>query len=132
MSRLVYNAIRTPDGTVLESYHRHDFQSHKDANGHTYIVDGGLDYIRRNINIEHPSEDLSLLEDDPQEQVGKVVKWGTYGINGDQPLKWVSLRDMSVEHLKACTTNLPSMVTGVLACMIREIEWREAEKLMAD
>jgi hypothetical protein len=34
--RLVYNAIRTPDGTVLVSYSRHDYKTYTDANGHEY------------------------------------------------------------------------------------------------
>ena len=36
---------------------------------------------------------------------GKLVRdwmtWGTYGKNGDQPLKFVILRDMSDEHIQA-------------------------------
>ena len=40
MSRLIYNAIRTPDGTVLESRHKHDYQEYQDANGLEYMVDG--------------------------------------------------------------------------------------------
>jgi len=125
MSRLVYNAIRTPDGTVLESLHRHNFKAHEDANGQTYILDGGLDYIRRSVNLEAPAEDLSVYIDDPQEQVGKVVMWGNYGINGDSPLEWKSLRDMRLDHLKACITNVPNMEAHMRTCMLREIEWRE-------
>lgn len=30
--QLIYNAIKTPDGTVLVSYHRHDYKTHLDAN----------------------------------------------------------------------------------------------------
>jgi hypothetical protein len=29
------------------------------------------------------------------------MKWGTYGKNGDQPLKLVLLKDMSDEHIRA-------------------------------
>ena len=37
MSELIYNALRTPDGTIIESKSRHDYVTHTDANGKNYI-----------------------------------------------------------------------------------------------
>ena len=45
MSTLVYNAIRTPDGTVLESMHRHDYNVYVDKNGKEYkLIQAGQDW----------------------------------------------------------------------------------------
>ena len=35
------------------------------------------------------------------------MKWGTYGKEGDQPLKYVILKDMSDEHIKAILRTQP-------------------------
>lgn len=104
--QLIRNAIQTPDGTVLESYHRHDYKSHTDANGERYIIDGGLDYIRTSQN-KVPAKSLALTTDDPHEVVREHLKWGTYGKNGDEALKWVSLSEMSSEHILAVFDNVP-------------------------
>lgn len=109
MSTLVYNAIRTPDGTVLESTHRHDYKAYLDKNGKEYMVDGGLEYIRRNVHADAPYEELSVYTTDGHDRVREVVKWGTYGINGDQPLTRILLKDMSTEHIQACLDNVPTM-----------------------
>ncbi len=109
MSTLVYNAIRTPDGTILESFHTHDFKTYVDKNGKEYMVDGGRDYVRRNVHDEAPYEELSVYTTDGHDKVREVLKWGTYGINGDQPLTYIALKDMNTEHIEACLENVPSM-----------------------
>jgi len=109
MSTLVYNAIRTPDGTVLESKHRHDYVTYQDKNGKEYMVDGGLEYTRRNVHADAPYEELSVYTTDGHDRVRETVKWGTYGINGDQPLTHILLKDMKTEHIEACLENVPSM-----------------------
>lgn len=32
---------------------------------------------------------------------GAEARWGTYGKNGDQPLRWVKLKDCETDHLQA-------------------------------
>lgn len=109
MSTLVYNAIRTPDGTVLESKHRHDYVVYVDKNGKEYMVDGGLEYIRRNVHDDAPYEELSVYTTDGHDRVREVLKWGTYGINGDQPLTYILLKDMNSEHIGACLSNIKNI-----------------------
>ena len=109
MSTLIYNAIRTPDGTVLESKHRHDYVTYQDKNGNEYMVDGGLEYTRRNVHADAPYEELSVYTTDGHDKVREVLKWGTYGIDGNQPLTYITLKDMNTDHIQACLENVPSM-----------------------
>ena len=102
---LVYNAIRTPDGTVLVSYNRHDYKTYIDANGHEYMVDGGLDYCRRNVVKEAPAEELTVHFSAGHDKVREVLSWGTRGISGHEPLRYVVLCDMDTDHIKAILLN---------------------------
>lgn len=63
MKKLIRNAIKTPDGTVLESTHTHDFKSHIDKNGNYYAIDGGLSYLKR-IATREDYEELSKWDED--------------------------------------------------------------------
>ena len=98
MRKLIKNSIRTPDGTVLTSRHRHDFKSHKDKNNEIYVCDGGLSYLKRSVNKE-TYEDLSVYSDDPFEIVRNSVVWGTYGKNGNEPLKYKTISELSSSHI---------------------------------
>ncbi len=100
VERILLNRMRTPDGTVLTSYSRHDYRTHDDANGDMYMVDGGIDYIRRSVN-EIPAEDLTVYVTDVHEENREALYWGTYGKNGDQPLQWKALKDLDTDHIEA-------------------------------
>jgi hypothetical protein len=98
---IALNQIRTPDGTVLRSLHRHDYRTYVDANGKEYMVDGGTEYLRRNIHEDAPFEEISIYMDDTHEVIRQNLHWGTYGKNGDQPKRYVPLCKLSNDHIRA-------------------------------
>jgi hypothetical protein len=114
-ARIVANRIRTPDGTILESKHRHDYVTYTDANGKQYMVDGGLDYLRRNLHDDAPYTELSVYSDAPHAVIREVFKWGTRGKDGKQPLKFVVLKDMTTDHIEAIleTQSLPDYMRKI-------------------
>ncbi len=100
MTQLIANRIQTPDGTILQSFTRQDYKQHLDANGEVYIVDGGLDYQRRSVNVV-PATELSVYEGDDHQHIRKAFHWGTYGKCGTLPRRWVMLADMYTDHIAA-------------------------------
>lgn len=121
--QIVCNRIITPDGTVLQSHHRHDYVTYIDKNGLEYMVDGGNDYLRRNFHEEAPATEFSLTMSDPFEDIRQGFTWGTRGKDGKQPLTWVSLCMLETEHIIAIleTQNLANYVTEL---MEKELEYR--------
>jgi len=122
MSNIIRNALQTPDGTIIESRSVHDYQTHVDANGCEYMVDGGLSYIRRSANGDEI--DLTVTLDDPHDIVREALTWGTYGPNGDEPLTYVKLCDMETDHIKACIKNVPGMYPQFRTAMENELKHR--------
>lgn len=99
--QIISNKIRTPDGTILESFHRHDYKTYVDKNGLEYMVDGGCDYLRRNVHDSAPYEELSVYADCNFETFRQEMKWGTRGKDGKQPLTYISLKSLAVDHIQA-------------------------------
>ena len=122
MSNIIRNALRTPDGTVLQSYSGHDYKTHVDANGKTYMVDGGLEYCRRSIHEDQVN--LTVTLDDDHNEVRKACSWGTRGPNGDQPLSYVQLRHMSTAHIEAVLDTQKNMYPQLRTAMENELDFR--------
>jgi hypothetical protein len=100
-AQLLANIIKTPDGTILQSFHRHDCKQHVDAlTGETYRTDGGLYYICRSTNIV-PAKCLDVYTDDPHALIRHYFCWGTRGKDGRQPLTYKPLKDLDTEHIEA-------------------------------
>jgi len=124
--RIILNKIRTPDGTELISYHRHDYKTYKDKNGKFYSVDGGTSYLRRSFD-EQDYEELSIVDDGSldHETIRNNLYWGTFGIEGDQPLKFVLLKDLDTDHIEAI---IDEGYKRVEKYMKVELEWRKNNK----
>lgn len=120
---LVVNALITPDGTRLQSYSRHDFKEYVDANGKTYMVDGGLDYQRRSANGDEVDDSLYLNVDEFA-VIREQVTWGTYGKNGDQPLRCVPVSEMSNDHVQAVLDTQKHIHPNLREVLVTELEYR--------
>jgi hypothetical protein len=93
--RLVYNAIQCPDGTVLVSRTKYDIKIHKDGKtGETYICDGGLEFLRRSVNLVRAVE-KSVYDDAPFNLIRTCLCWR----NNEK--KHVPLMHLSREELES-------------------------------
>ena len=126
MTQIVANRIRTPDGTILQSYHVHDYKTYLDKNGYTYMVDGGNEYLRRTIVDEAPYEELSVFLSDPIEEIRAAFHWGTRGKDGKQPLSWVALKDLDTDHIQAILDTQTHISDWVKNIMSVELNYRYA------
>ena len=126
MTQIVANKIRTPDGTILQSYHVHDYKTHLDKNGYTYMVDGGTEYLRRTIVDEAPHEELSVMVTDSHEDIRAAFHWGTRGKDGKQPLSWVALKDLDTDHIQAILDTQTRISDWVKNIMSVELNYRYA------
>ena len=120
---LVRNALITPDGTRLQSHSHYDFKEYVDANGKTYMVDGGLSYQRRSANGDEVDDSLYLYEDEFT-VIREQVTWGTYGKNGDQPLRYVPVSEMSNDHIQAVLDIQGRIHPNIREVLIMELEYR--------
>lgn len=128
--KLVRNAIKCPDGTVLQSFTQHDYQSHVDGiTGETYMVDGGLVYQRGSIN-DVPAENMSLWTDSPFHLVRDAFLWGTYGKYGDQPLQRRPLSTLTDNHIEAILDTQFHVPEQYQELFKQELEYRKHHNII--
>ena len=124
-AKLIRSCLETPDGTILQSRSRHDYRQHLDANGKTYMLDGGLDYVRCSAHgdeIHH-----CVWDDDPFDKIREALEWGSYGSKGDQPLTYKKLCDMSTDHIEAVLKNVSNILPQFREAFNLELKLRESE-----
>lgn len=65
------------------------------------------------------------MAENDHESIRLVLKWGTYGKQGDQPLSYVTIARMETEHLQACLdTQKATMRPAMYKVMQDELEYR--------
>jgi len=153
---ILLNRIKTPDGTILTSQHVHDCQTHTDENGLEYMVDGGNEYLRRNVHnhismynglrvsflkslgldVNDPLvyKELSLFSDDSIEDLREGLERGGRGIDGRGELTFVkicNINDNWLENLITYETeNRP--YNRFLAVYKREQDYRVANNIKVE
>ena len=126
--KIILNSIRTPDGTVLISRHRHDFQSYLDkVTGETYIVDGGLDYLRRSVNSV-PATDLSVFSNDPFYKIRKNLYWG---VRENQKVVYKPISSLDTEHLYNIL-KIDTILPIIKENISKELNFRDQKKILSD
>ena len=124
MTHIVASFCITPDGTVLQSYHRHDYKTYIDKNGEEYMIDGGCDYVRHNINKE-PAEYFTVTTDDTHKMQREWFHWGTRGKSGEKPLKWVALQNLDKDHIEAILDTQHQIQPHIRKLFEDELQYRE-------
>jgi len=119
---ILRNALKTPDGTIIESTYRHDYVTHNDANGKQYMVDGGLDYLRRSAHGDEV--DMSIESSDNHEHNRVHFKWGTYGKDGKGPFQRKALSDLTTNHIKAILKTQPQISDEIRSFFEAELKHR--------
>lgn len=100
--QLLVNKIQCPDGTILESKHRHDYQEHTQEDGREYMVDGGLIYQRIGFSDEE-FKDLTVYTDDDHSLIREHFEWTRRMDKNKKMLsepQILKLKDMSNDHIE--------------------------------
>jgi hypothetical protein len=137
MKQLVYNAIQTPDGTILESTHRHDYKTHIDSiTNNQYMVDGGLDYQRVSVNRDEIN--LAVYSDEHFEKVREFafrLGYGKPGAKDYGELRLTRFKDMTDNHLEQSVIYIekkhPNPEQSIhLQLLKKEVQYRTDNKIL--
>ena len=126
---LVANRIKTPDGTILQSFHRHDYKTYTDANGYSYMVSGGIDFLRRGGSglIVAPAEEMSVYDNAPHDIIRTALVWDTLGKDGKGPRQWRVIADLDTDHIQAILNTQHHIRAEVRSIMQNELNYRLAQ-----
>lgn len=111
-------------GDVLVSRHRHDYVMCTCDN--KTMLDGGTDYQRYGGRVlKHVDLSGTIYLSDGFEKCRTAPIWGSYGKDGKEPLKYMSVAEMDTEHLGIVIKDMGSRIEKWrLDLMKQELEQR--------
>lgn len=120
---LLLSRIQTPDGTFISSRSMDDLAEYTDKNGQQYGISGGLAYQR--VFYDMPDYiDASIYTTDDFNVIRENIVWETYGIDGNDDLKYVKIKDLELDHIENILI-LPSLSNVFENILLSEIEFRK-------
>ena len=122
--KVLVSGFKTPDGTVLYSRHRHDYKTHTDANGEWYMIDGGVDYVKSSVNVIR-AEYISLTTESDHIEIRQHFGWGSYGIDGTEPLHEILLKNMEDSHIEAVLRTQTHLAPVLVKLFEDELKFRQ-------
>lgn len=125
--QLLVNMIKTPDGTILESRHRHDYNTYLDTTtGIMYNVDGGLVYLTPWGSYSWKGvENLSVYDNSPHDLIRERFSWGSFGKCGTKAKFYIKLKDMSDAHIQAIIDTQHHISDVMVVMFFNELKYRE-------
>ncbi len=120
---LLLNRIQTPDGTFICSRSINDLEEYTDKNGQHYGVEGGLAY-QKVLYDKNDYVDASIYTTDDFNTIRENIVWATYGIDGDDELKYVKIKDLEVDHIENILI-LPFLSKTIEEILLSEIKFRK-------
>lgn len=130
--KILVNRIQCDScGDIITSYTVHDFKHCKCGK---VFVDGGTEYLHRSANV-YPSTytELDVYSTDSFEKIRETFARGGRGKNGDEPLTYVLLKDMSNSWIDATIDYITKLYESpswfVENVYLKELEYRKEHSI---
>jgi hypothetical protein len=120
---LLLSRIQTPDGTFICSRSLHDLVEYTDKNGQHYGIEGGLAY-QKVLYDKKDYVDASIYTTDDFNLIRENIVWDTYGVDGDEELKQVKIKDLKLDHIENILL-IPSLSMAFENILLSEIKFRK-------
>ena len=131
--QIILNRVQCKNcGDVLISHHRHDYKRCSCEN--ETMVDGGNSYLRYggiDISLVDNSSTIYLSDDHMMNR--SAAHWGNRGKDGMSQLTYVSVENMSNDHIDNIIKYMGGNITPYMENILKdEIEYRKLNNIKID